>query len=60
MSDAPKSAPTCVWTRTPDAWDTTCGVRWPVGGEKPGEPGMRYCPLCGRRLEVTEDEGDER
>ena len=51
----------CKWTNEveplcgpSDFWATSCGNTWVLIEGTPGENKMKYCPYCGRRLEVAE------
>ena len=53
----------CTWSEDEDGnWDTSCDEKWilTVGGPK--DNGMKFCPVCGKRLlekpYVCEDEED--
>ena len=37
-----------------DAWDTECGNAHVFFDEGPTENGYKYCPYCGREVEVVE------
>lgn len=49
----------CVWTWDVDGfWRGSCGIPWWMETGTPEENGMRFCPNCGRRLELKGGENE--
>lgn len=44
--------PVCAWKRDDDYWETSCGDAFQFADGGPGENNMRFCPYCGRALQV--------
>ena len=58
----PSRSERCKWTEDDEGtWETSCGEAFEFFYCGPVENGMRYCPYCGKPLEVVarEDETDE-
>lgn len=44
---------TCSWNEDAGGfWETSCGEAFVFTADGPVENGMRFCPYCGRSLEV--------
>lgn len=62
---------TCLWVYhdygDDGAWIGGCDFVWPLGSDDPDDSGMKFCPGCGKTLEIVErplepqdeEEGDE-
>jgi len=47
-------AKTCIWTDQEDGtWLSECGVLWCFEADGPEENGMKFCPFCGKKLQVN-------
>lgn len=42
----------CEWTteQNTDWWQSGCGQEWAIPEGDPVENGMRFCPMCGKKL----------
>lgn len=53
----------CVWGKDAainDFWKPSCLAWWEYCEGQPSDHGMKFCPFCGRRLEVKETTAHER
>jgi DNA-directed RNA polymerase subunit RPC12/RpoP len=47
----------CIWTENEDgAYVTTCGNTYEIINGTPRENHMNFCPYCGKRLRVKEND----
>jgi hypothetical protein len=41
-----------------DSWNGTCGIMWAFGEDGPVENEVNFCPKCGKRINIINEESD--
>ncbi len=42
----------CEWTQDGEVWTGVCGIEWEFLDGSPAENDVKFCPKCGKQVEV--------